>query len=170
MNLYLYLPSTSAHPPGVLKGLIFGNLQRYWYQNTYKEDFITISALFVDRLVARGYNIETLSPLFQEAAELIISKQDLHAHTDLPTLIDRNLDTKAERETLYFHVEYHPRGISRRLIRSLYSTYLEKHSGFKKMIVCYSRPKNLRDKLIKTALPNTPGYNPLDILHSIKEL
>jgi hypothetical protein len=52
-NLHLYTPSMSAHPPGCLKGTIFGNLIRYWnqtatalitnhssklFQNTYKQE------------------------------------------------------------------------------------------------------------------------------------
>ena len=39
MNLYLYLCPSSAHPPGVLKGLIFGSLRRYWRQNSDIKDY-----------------------------------------------------------------------------------------------------------------------------------
>ena len=40
MNVFLYIPSNSAHPPGMIKSLIFGLLQTYYYQNTYKKDFL----------------------------------------------------------------------------------------------------------------------------------
>ncbi len=33
MNLYLYIPPSSAHPPSCFKGLIAGELRRYWLQN-----------------------------------------------------------------------------------------------------------------------------------------
>ena len=165
MNLYLYLPSTSAHPPGVLKGLIYGNLQRYWNQNTYKEDFINISALFAERLVNHCYKLESLYPLFIDAAKLIDSKRDKSLITNPPST---ELGPREIRQTLYIHTEYHPRSLSRRLIRILYDTYLKEKSGFNKMIVCYSRPRNLRDKLIHTVLPNIPGRNPSNVLSTLK--
>jgi hypothetical protein len=37
-NLFLYIPPTSAHSPGVLKRIIFGNVHRYWYQNSNIDD------------------------------------------------------------------------------------------------------------------------------------
>jgi len=33
LNLYLYLPTNSAHPPSCFKGLITGELKRFWLQN-----------------------------------------------------------------------------------------------------------------------------------------
>ena len=36
MNLYLYLPSSSAHPISCLKGTIYGLISRYHAQNTYR--------------------------------------------------------------------------------------------------------------------------------------
>ena len=39
MNLFLYIPPSSAHSPGVLKSTIFGNVRRYWNQNTNVEDY-----------------------------------------------------------------------------------------------------------------------------------
>ena len=40
LNLYLYVPPYSAHPPGVLKGTPFGLICRYYAQNTYREDYV----------------------------------------------------------------------------------------------------------------------------------
>jgi hypothetical protein len=34
MNLCMYLCPSSTHPPGVLKGLIFGSVHRFWLQNS----------------------------------------------------------------------------------------------------------------------------------------
>ena len=46
LNLHLYIPPHSAHPKGVLKSLVFGNVQRYWQQNTERSDFIRIAKDF----------------------------------------------------------------------------------------------------------------------------
>ena len=54
-NLHLYIPPTSAHPQGVLKSLIYGNLHRYWKQNTYVAGFVDIAEQFASRLIERGY-------------------------------------------------------------------------------------------------------------------
>eukprot|EP00956_Cyclotella_meneghiniana_P015107 scaffold22917_cov55-Cyclotella_meneghiniana.AAC.3 len=42
MNLYLYIPPSSAHPTGCIKGTVFGLIRRYHAQNTHRKDFIAI--------------------------------------------------------------------------------------------------------------------------------
>ena len=39
MNLFLYIPPHSVHPPGLMKSFIFGLLQTYYFQNTAAEFF-----------------------------------------------------------------------------------------------------------------------------------
>ena len=39
MNLHLYIPAASSHAPGVLKGLIYGQLKRFRLQHTEDEVF-----------------------------------------------------------------------------------------------------------------------------------
>jgi hypothetical protein len=45
LNLYLYIPPLSAHPPSCFKGLIYGEIRRYWTQNN-PSDFTNIVANF----------------------------------------------------------------------------------------------------------------------------
>jgi len=66
-NLYLYLPPNSAHPPSCLKGLISGELRRYWLQNG-AEDFQDILHKFIHPLTQQGHKLEDLIPIFQQAA------------------------------------------------------------------------------------------------------
>jgi hypothetical protein len=53
MNLYLYIPPLSAHPKSCFKGFITGEILCYWNQNTDEEDFISITAQFIQRLLKR---------------------------------------------------------------------------------------------------------------------
>lgn len=100
MNPFLYIPPTSAHPPGVLKSIIYGNLQRFWKQNTLHSDYTCIAGQFANHLIARGHSPDTIRQLFLEVAKTL-DQQTTHC------------DKVEPRNTLFFHWEYHPHGISR---------------------------------------------------------
>ena len=74
---------------------------------------------------------------------------------------------------LFFHYQYHLRDVSRQRIRNIYENICkaldERGQSFKSMkiaggnklciyrlTVCYSRPKNLHDKLVPSKLYETP--------------
>jgi len=152
-NLHLYIPPSSAHPPGVLRSLIFGNLQRYWKQNTYVADFVDIAKQFANRLIARGYEKNNIEQIFIEIAK----KLDNLAKT-----------RRADDDTLYLHWTWHPRCISKPKLRLLYKNILKERSGFKNLIICYSRPKNLRDSLMTTKLNEPEGHRISDLLLQTK--
>jgi hypothetical protein len=52
MNLYLYIPPLSVHPPSCLKGLIAGEMRHYWLQND-PADYKAILLKFIERLLDR---------------------------------------------------------------------------------------------------------------------
>ena len=52
INLYQYITPTSAHPRGMIKGVIHGMILQYWKQNSQKEDFWPICMLFYKGLRA----------------------------------------------------------------------------------------------------------------------
>jgi hypothetical protein len=156
-NLHLYIPPTSAHPPGVLKSLIFGNLNRYWKQNTHVADFIDIAKQFASRLITRGYKTSDIQHLFLTAAK------------KLDNLIEKRKATNTAattNNTLYLHWKYHPRDISKSKLRLLYKDTLENCSGFNNLIICYSRPKNLRDSLMQTKLREPEGKRISNLLQN----
>jgi hypothetical protein len=155
LNLYLYIPPKSAHPPSCLKGLIAGELRRYWLQNNTK-DFIAITTKFLERLTERGHQLDKLTPIFQQAAATL----DLNLRS--------TPDIEPDPSTLFIHWEYHPNGIQRKDIRSIYSNILAPHLDYNKMTVAISRPKNLRDILSKSHLttpPNITVQGLIDDLH-----
>jgi hypothetical protein len=128
MNLFLYIPPLSAHPEGVLKGLVFGNLRWFWTQNPDINDYITITYQFFQHLLDRGHNATHLAHLFMSAT----SKLDAESKMMQVQLTMSKKITQAEpKDTLFFHLEHHPRGIPRHTIRYIYKESLEPHSGFK---------------------------------------
>ncbi len=100
INLHLYISPHSAHPPEVLKSIVYGNLRRYWLQNTNVEDYVSITKQFASHLIARGYNPNKIYDLFIQAAnkldKLIAAKQ----HND-------------NSDTIYLPWTWHPRDVSR---------------------------------------------------------
>ena len=56
MNLYLYLPPSSAHPRSCIKGTIFGPINHYYTQNTYRKDYIEFVVLLYQRILEQGWS------------------------------------------------------------------------------------------------------------------
>jgi hypothetical protein len=63
-NQYMYIPYHSFHRRGVFKGFIKAELQRYAVTNTQPADFEHMKALFMQRLVDRGYPVSLLHKWF----------------------------------------------------------------------------------------------------------
>jgi hypothetical protein len=129
MNLYLYIPPNSSHPPSCFKGLLAGELRHYYTRNN-KEDFETILLKFINRLLDRGHSLDDLQPLLMQAAANIDSKSSLPSTTDNPS-------------TLYIQWTYHPHGIQRHDLRRIYNDTLNEHIPFDKMQVAVARPIKL---------------------------
>jgi hypothetical protein len=154
MNLFLYIPPISSHSPSVLNGLIFGQLRRFWLQNSHTSDFIHCTHAFFNHLLARGHDSINIRRLFLLAA----------ARLDLPTTLTpaKRPGPTAERP-VFLHVEYHPRQIERLDIQKVYGelcagTFRETPNkeniptGIGRLTIAYSRPPNLRDLLCRTKM------------------
>jgi hypothetical protein len=157
LNLYLYIPPLSAHPISCFKGLITGEIYRYWLQNTNEEDFIKITTSFILRLLQRGHQLNQIIPILQTAASNI---DNINTR--------KKLTTTDSEDTLFIHWRYHPSDINKNTIRKIYDNTLKGFDGFKQMRLAISRPKNLRDILCKTELPNIPNRSVSNILHKLK--
>ena len=174
MNLHLYIPAHSAHPPGLLKSLVHGQLYRFWRQNSDINDFEKVTRDFYRHLTDRGYDHETLKQSFTKAAERLDLKQRQ------PTAGTEGNDDKKGKQ-IFFHLQYHPDQISRRMIRECYDTHCAavfkdaKHEeglyplNIRKFTIAYSRAPNIRDKLCRSKLPDYPGKNVSDIINKITE-
>jgi hypothetical protein len=159
MNLHLYIPPTSAHPKGVLKSLIFGNLQRYWHQNSRRDDFIFAASAFYGHLLNRGYTTEVLNETFQEAAATIDNKSQKMAAMGEQLWDPSTVPTPSR---LFIHWDYHPRDIGRQAIRQIFERTLApalSDSGLTvdQLTIAYSVPKSLGQCLTKTQLDEAPS-------------
>ena len=171
MNLHLYIPPQSAHSKGVLKSLIFGNVFRYWSQNSNHRDFIATTKDFFGHLLNRDWPAEVLAPIFRDAADTISQRaRKITAVGDSP-----NRPPPQQEKQLFLHWEYHPRDITRSDIRSVYMNTLEPllsapPLGIKRLTIAYSNPPNLRRCLTKTQRTDPPGKQVSDAVEKVELL
>jgi hypothetical protein len=159
MNLHLYIPPTSAHPPGMIRGLVFGRLRHYWEQNTETSDFLHSSTNLMQYLVNRGHSRQNLLPIFLE----ITRRLEKRATTQISTTTNHDAELDY-RQPVYFHLPYHPRGIQRQEIRRLYNSTIGPLLSNRRLVVAVSRQRNLRDRVCNTTLASIEGNNPTDFL------
>jgi hypothetical protein len=112
---YLYINPNSAHPPGMIKGVIFGTIKRYFEQNSDKEDFISITKLFFQRLVARGWDPSIIKPIFISAYNKIKNPSTTKTTNESPS-------PSTGRGQLFI---YHPLDIPRHQVRKIYEDELQ---------------------------------------------
>ena len=67
LNLYLYIPPHSCHSHGIIQGLVYGHFIRIHILCSKEKDILKESRLFLQRLQARGYDTNKLSPLLLDA-------------------------------------------------------------------------------------------------------
>jgi hypothetical protein len=162
MNLYLYLPPGSAHPKNMLYSLVYGRLRAYRLRNTDTEDFVEMAKLLARRLIARGFSLETLKPVFQRANARLLESDPRKPKINATMAPDAGTDTS--QKAIIFHLQHHPRGITRQQIREAYKETLEPLLKERRLLVAVSRPPNLKDRICRTMLPHNEGDNPSDYL------
>ena len=162
MNLHLYIPPMSEHPPGCIRGTIFGLIGRYYKQNTSSQDFVHFSGLLYQRTLDRGWDRDLIRGLILEATTRAENKS-----TSRTPKKEENL-----KEILFLHLEYHKDGISRDQIRAVFQDHLQKicHDdlGIKRCIVAYSRPLNIGDYVTRAKLHQAPGKSASTIFGEFK--
>ena len=137
--------------------------------------------LLFSRLRNRRFIEADLTPVFNEAALKIGFKSYTKKEKK------KNLKPLESGERLVFHLEYNKRDISRKCIRDAYKTtceYLDEDGNsflrqqapsntymkIKKVTIAYSRPENLRDKLVPSKLFETDSCNTARILKTMKSM
>ncbi|KAL3790505.1 hypothetical protein ACHAWO_010636 [Cyclotella atomus] len=168
MNLYLYIPPTSAHPAGCIKGTVFGLIRRYYAQNTFQRDFVHFVKLLYRRLLLRGWDRTFMRNLILEACTCAKSKA--HTPAAQPTL---NQGLLNDVDRLFIHIEYHPEDIPRKRVQELYQLHLGEvlnaELGIEQPTIAYSRPKNIGDLITKAKLHQASGQTSSIILGEYRD-
>ena len=104
MNIYLYIPTQSAHPPGVLTRLVPGNILQI-HSLCRKQDYINLRIKeFYVRLLVRGFQRDFLVPAFTmgiKGAHVFIKRGSVQR-----CVSEHDKDTQGR---IFFHLTYHPR-------------------------------------------------------------
>ena len=151
MNLYQYIPPQSAHPPGMIKGIIFGLMRNYYLQNSKQRDYHQMATKLFSRFVARGWDRASIK------GHILFADNKLR-HSPLTTATPEPIPTK---NRLFIHLEYHPNHIPRKKVRELYQLHCEEtfkaKLGVEQTTIAYSKHRNLQECLTKAKLHQPAG-------------
>ena len=126
-------------------------MRTYFKQNTLEQDYISTVILMFHHLLARGWDRYTLKNTIL-AADVKLQQLDQQVNQQETQAII----APSPRESLFFHLPYHPHDILRRRLRQLYNYHCQETFsttlGIDKFTVAYSRHKNLREHLTQARL------------------
>lgn len=165
LNLYLYLPPHSAHASGMLRGLISGMILRIKRLTSDLTEILPCLKSFYNRLIQRGYDKRTISPLFQEY---------MSQSTDI------NMPTT--ENPLILHLKYHPKDTASQLIQRQFRHILLEPDGKRRlpeipnrhpnnpcnldrMIIAYSRNRNIGELISPRKFHTANGARVSTMLH-----
>ena len=173
MALYQYIPPNSCHPPGVLTGLIFGQILRIYQLCSLSEAIDKELSLFYRRLLNCGYKPEILLSLFKKGINNAITYLSLSSE-------QREAKKKAEigrlDQRIFLHLPYHPQNPSSNFVQHLWQDLvflppgLEEltkltnweghHVPIKRLIVAYHQSPNLANLNSYCRLSMRTGLKP----------
>jgi hypothetical protein len=156
MALYQYIPPNSCHPPGVLTGLIYGQILRIYQLCSRSKDIDKELSLFHMRLLNRGYATNKLIPFFEKGINNAISY--LSQTQEQRDAIKKAKVGKSD-ERIFLHIPYHPQNPSSGFVQNIWrnlvlsppgkenlnqlTNWENHHVPIKRLIIAYHRNPNL---------------------------
>ena len=166
LNLHLYIPPHSAHPPGLLPGIVHSTLFQIFTLCSDHNDRILRTKVFFKRLQARGYKSDHIKPLFNKA---IARAQRYSGPTDRATN-DENM--------VILLLPFHPNDPPSHKIQQAWRNTIaspkyhmplphmrnpksREKCNIECMIIAYRRPMNLGNLLLHRNLNTNPTAPPV---------
>ena len=156
LALHLYIPPHSCNPPGNLSGLIFGNIRQIYQLCSKQHDIEQQLCTFFSRLLDRGFQPQTILPLFDKAmknAQTHLSRSKGYRQQL------REEHYEASRRRVCLHLPFHPDNPPSRQLQHLWRKLVAHPLGKRplnrikanlgesvpidQMIICYSRAHNI---------------------------
>ena len=114
LNLHLYIPPHSAHPPGLLPGIVYGTLFRIFTLCSDNEDKLQRTRVFLKRLIARGYKGNKIRTLFHKAIMRARAYSGpVHSEDD-------------DHNSVILHLPFHPNDPASSRIQAAWRTHVAK--------------------------------------------
>ena len=166
LNLHLYILPHSAHPPGLLPGIVHSTLFRIFTLCSDQNDQIIWTKVFFKRLQARGYKSNQIKPLFLKAIA--------HAKNYSGPSATKNNDHTA----VIFHLPFHPNDPPSHKIQETWRNSVaspryhmplpdmrnpksKEKCNIQRMIIAYRRPMNIGNLLSHRNLNTNPTAPPV---------
>ena len=114
LNLHLYIPPHSAHPPGLLLGIVYSTLFRIFTLCSCETDKLQRTKVFFKCLIAHGYKGNEIQGLFHKAIT--------HAKSYNGPLNDDD----ADNNSVILHLRFHPNDPASFHIQEAWRTHVAK--------------------------------------------
>ena len=161
MNLHLYIPPYSAHPPGLLPGIVYSTLFRIFTLCSSKDDKANCTKVFFKQLIACGYKGNEIRCLFHKAIDRA------------KTYIGPTTGDETNHNDVILHLPFHLNDPASSRIQQAWRTHVSKPQwkmplenmknpktkgkcNIKWMIIAYKCPMNLGNLLSHRDLSTGP--------------
>ena len=114
LNLHLYIPPHSAHPPGLLPGIVYSTLFRIFTLHSSENDNLQRTKVYFKRLIACGYKGNDIRGLFYKAIT--------HAKSYNGPITDDD----ADHNSVILHLPFHPNDPASFRIQAAWRTHVAK--------------------------------------------
>ena len=119
MNLYLYIPLHSSHPPGVLTRLVSGNILQIHSLCSEQDDIDLRMKEFYVRLLVCGYQRDLMIPVFTKG--ITGSRAFIKRGSVQRCVPDKDKDTQGH---VFFHLTYHPSDLTSKSLQHQWRQHL----------------------------------------------